>query len=518
MAIIRFYGGVNEIGGNKILLEDRDTRVWLDFGLSFGQQGQFYGDFMGPRSKGGIRDLLQMGLIPGLDGIYRDDLVHVPKIDDALRELGIEDTSYWAPELQSYEDVLKRDGKSWLAGVLLTHAHLDHCGYISYLDPRIPICCSEVTLRVLETMDEISGDEFTTVKPWRADRIKRGAFPGKPTIKRGDEVAREFKTFTPGDTIEIGRLRIQTFAVDHSILGAVAYLITTSDGKRVLYTGDFRFHGRQAEATKRFQEVVKGLEPDVMICEGTRVEEPEPDSEERVQAECTELISNANGFVGVDFAWKDLTRFETLREAARASGKTFAISARTAYLLNKLGRGGEVESDPKVKVYIPRKDSMTYSPGDYSRSKYIAGFSSDWKDGGPDTRHLKDGIRAYQIKADPSRYLVYLSFWNFNELIDLQPPEGGLFISASSEPYDEEGMIEEERKKAWMRRFKLNPPDHELPHIHASGHVSGVELKAFVREIKPRQLFPVHTEHVVEFKGLAGQVHEKIKLREQYEI
>jgi len=31
---ITFYGGVNE-GGNKILLEERDVRVLLDFGMSF---------------------------------------------------------------------------------------------------------------------------------------------------------------------------------------------------------------------------------------------------------------------------------------------------------------------------------------------------------------------------------------------------------------------------------------------------------------------------------------------------
>jgi len=401
MTKLTFYGAVGEIGGNKILLEDRDTRLWLDFGLSFGQKGEFYGDFMGPRSKGGIRDLLQMGFIPRLDGIYRDDLVHVPKLDGALRELGIEDTSYWAPQLQSYGDVLKRDGKSWLTGVLLTHAHIDHCGYIPYLDPRVPIYCSEVTLRVLETMDEISGDEFTTAKPWRADRIKRGAFPGKPTIKRGDEVAREFKTFTPGDILKIGGLRVQTFTVDHSILGAVAYLVTTSDGKRVLYTGDFRFHGRQAEATKRFQEAVKGLEPDVMISEGTRVDETEPDSEERVQAECTELISNAKGFVGVDFAWKDLTRFETLREAARASGKTFAISARTAYLLNKMGRGGEVESDPKVKVHVPRKGSMLYSPATTAGRSTSRGSAPTGKKGGPTPDTSKMGYGHTRSRPTP---------------------------------------------------------------------------------------------------------------------
>jgi len=32
---LTFYGGVNEIGGNKILLEDKDTKVFLDFGKEF---------------------------------------------------------------------------------------------------------------------------------------------------------------------------------------------------------------------------------------------------------------------------------------------------------------------------------------------------------------------------------------------------------------------------------------------------------------------------------------------------
>ena len=35
MTKLTFYGGVNEIGGNKILLEDKKTRVLFDFGQSF---------------------------------------------------------------------------------------------------------------------------------------------------------------------------------------------------------------------------------------------------------------------------------------------------------------------------------------------------------------------------------------------------------------------------------------------------------------------------------------------------
>jgi mRNA degradation ribonuclease J1/J2 len=30
---IKFHGGVDEIGGNRILVEDKDTKIFLDFGM-----------------------------------------------------------------------------------------------------------------------------------------------------------------------------------------------------------------------------------------------------------------------------------------------------------------------------------------------------------------------------------------------------------------------------------------------------------------------------------------------------
>jgi mRNA degradation ribonuclease J1/J2 len=32
---LAFYGGINEIGGNKVLVKDGDTRIFFDFGMSF---------------------------------------------------------------------------------------------------------------------------------------------------------------------------------------------------------------------------------------------------------------------------------------------------------------------------------------------------------------------------------------------------------------------------------------------------------------------------------------------------
>jgi ribonuclease J len=43
---INILGGLNEIGGNKILLDHKGTRLFLDFGMSFGQSGKYFSEFI----------------------------------------------------------------------------------------------------------------------------------------------------------------------------------------------------------------------------------------------------------------------------------------------------------------------------------------------------------------------------------------------------------------------------------------------------------------------------------------
>jgi len=50
MTSLTFYGGVNEIGGNKILLKDKDTKVFLDFGKSFSRRANYFEEYLNPRT------------------------------------------------------------------------------------------------------------------------------------------------------------------------------------------------------------------------------------------------------------------------------------------------------------------------------------------------------------------------------------------------------------------------------------------------------------------------------------
>ena len=67
MVSLSFYGGVREIGGNKILLQDNETKVFLDFGMNFSERSNFYSEsWLSPCDE---RGLLEFGLLPEMRGL-----------------------------------------------------------------------------------------------------------------------------------------------------------------------------------------------------------------------------------------------------------------------------------------------------------------------------------------------------------------------------------------------------------------------------------------------------------------
>ena len=65
-ASITFYGGVHEIGGNKFLVEDRGTKIFLDFGMQMGKANQYFSEFVNPRTCNCMGDLFEFELLPKL--------------------------------------------------------------------------------------------------------------------------------------------------------------------------------------------------------------------------------------------------------------------------------------------------------------------------------------------------------------------------------------------------------------------------------------------------------------------
>jgi ribonuclease J len=64
---VTFYGGVGEIGGNKFLVKDADTRIFLDFGMGFSERRKFYLEpWLPPKDE---RGLLEFSMLPEIDGV-----------------------------------------------------------------------------------------------------------------------------------------------------------------------------------------------------------------------------------------------------------------------------------------------------------------------------------------------------------------------------------------------------------------------------------------------------------------
>ena len=54
MVSLTFYGGAGEIGGNKILLEDKDAKIYLDFGEEFNFGEEYFWEYLQPRAANGL--------------------------------------------------------------------------------------------------------------------------------------------------------------------------------------------------------------------------------------------------------------------------------------------------------------------------------------------------------------------------------------------------------------------------------------------------------------------------------
>ena len=63
---LTFLGGVNEVGGNRILIEDfnYDVKIFLDFGINIRNFKENYNRYEEPSS---VKELIRLGLLPNTE-------------------------------------------------------------------------------------------------------------------------------------------------------------------------------------------------------------------------------------------------------------------------------------------------------------------------------------------------------------------------------------------------------------------------------------------------------------------
>lgn len=407
---LTFYGGVSEIGGNKILLNDKETTIFIDFGKSFSKEREYFSPpYLEPRKP---EHLLALGILPEIEGIYKLDTSPNP-----------------------------------LDGVLISHPHTDHYDYIRYLKDDIPIHCGEGTRAVIEARECCS-------------RAHKKEYSLCNLTQKGFEEFKTYETFHSKDHKRIGNIDYIPIHVDHSVCGAYAFVLETSNGP-IGYTGDFRMHGPKREMTREMIDLMKDEKLELLIIEGTNVSGSTISSEDEVREKATEVARRAEGIVFVTFSPTDVDRLRTFYDVSSDTGRRFVITPRQAYLIKKLK--GYVDLPSDVEVYAKDKD-RTYE-------------------------YENEVFDEFKRAEDLNNTVTVLSFYDFNELGGIDPPDGSVYIMSQSEPFNEEMEIEHEKLKNWLEHFGL-----PLYNIHASGHASPQELKEVVREINPKRVSFIHTE------------------------
>jgi len=467
MTSLTFYGGVNEIGGNKILLEDKDTRVFLDFGKSFGRRARYFEEYINPRTSNGIVDFLTMGLVPDISGAYRDDLMIMAG---------------------------RKPQEPEIDAVLLTHAHADHADYISFLHEDIPIHMGSACHLILKALSD------------RASRILEKEildFKPRPYSAKDKPIERKINEFRTGDKFKIGSLEVEPIHVDHSVPGAYGFIIYTSEGP-IAYTGDIRLHGTHSQMTRDFIEKAKEVKPIALISEGTRItDEGKQESEKMVYEQSSKTVSESNNLVFADFNFKDVDRLRTFFNIAKETGRKFVVKINDAYFLKYLSQDKHLDvpniDDEDIIIYLPKRGSGQYSDKDYKgKDKEFLDLHNIWT--------------AEQIAAKPDKVLCAIGFYSFTALIDMMPKPGARYIHSASEPYNEEQELSQERIDAWLNHFGM----HKFQ-SHCSGHARGRDLLEAVKEIGAKTLYPVHTEHPDAYKAISKNM-VLVKEGKKYQI
>ena len=514
---IEIFGGINEIGGNKIFLTAGDKKFLFDFGLSFSDSNQYFSEFLSPRKFNGIIDYLYLGLIPPLNNFYRNDYVEPFKT---------------ILEKEPFK-ILNSNG-NLIEAAFLTHAHMDHYKFLGFLKQKTPIYMNWITETIIDylsntSLDPLIPEILNFYELFKLVPKKKQPKEGKIQYKRAkkpdykkNEIKREIKIMDKEKpyifTTSKGEVVITQFTVDHSVPGACAYIFE-HDGRSIVYTGDFRRHGFHSNWVEKFLEHAHKSNPVAIITEGTRMPEikdfksgiykSEDQTEEDVESRSREVIRSHPGLLIVNFPTRNLDRILLYYNLARKYDRIFAVTPQTFLLIDsfrsKLDTMEEKTiqdfyddynfhelNDEYFKVYLPRKGWGKFESMDYKGYQKLIFDKVDY-------------ITYKDIQKEPERYLLYLDYYMLGELIDLnQEPNSVIYINSTTDPFTEEMEIKEDKLDAWLKRFGILKTET----IHSSGHCNVDDLIDALQKVNADNIIPIHTEHPETFKelGLIGKV------------
>lgn len=334
------------------------------------------------------------------------------------------------------------------SGVLISHAHSDHYGLIGQLPPSTAVYCSSATKDLLDI---------------------NHIFANQEELKFDFRIFETYKPFVCGD------FEILPFLQDHSAFDSHGFIIK-AEGKTLIYTGDFRSHGRKKGVHSRLLSLIGNSTVDLLLTEGTtlsRASEPMK-TEEDIEQELVKAMEAKTGLIYVCFSPQNIDRLVSIYKAAWITKRTLVVDTYTAYLLEKLSQYAKI---PNVKTFSNLK---VFYPKKLSRKLKINGHEDIL------IKFKQARIFMEDIQRTPGKYVMMIR----PSMIDEIAPLKDSLLIYSMWP----GYLKNLDMKKMTEWCNLNDIDFKT--IHTSGHVSSEFLLAFMNEIKAKNVKIIHSEGI----------------------
>jgi len=333
------------------------------------------------------------------------------------------------------------DKKDKIRGLVITHGHEDHIGALPYLLPQLNC-------------------------PVYATRLTHGLISVK--LKESKTLANaDLRILPPGGKVTLGKFRVETFPVCHSIPDSVGLIIYTPLGI-IVHSGDFKLDytpvtGNPTDLSRLAQVGSQGIL--LLMSDSTYAELPGYTPSERVVGEALEhIMMEAPGRVIIATFSSLVSRIQQIIDAAnRHNRRVFVIGRNMSEIVRMALDMGYLKSPDGV---LGRMDELRGTP--HNRTVFITTGS----------------------QGEPTSALVRIANKDHRQVHIVA--DDTVVISATPVPGNE-ALISRTIDNLFKQGAQVLYND--IAEVHVHGHASQEELKLLMNIVKPKYFMPIHGEY-----------------------
>ena len=332
------------------------------------------------------------------------------------------------------------DKKNDLLGIVLTHAHEDHIGAITYVWKRLK-CKIYATPFTASLVTEKFKEKKIDIIPF-------------------------LQIVQLNGTVNLDPFKIDFVTLTHSIIEPNGLKITTPAGT-IFHTGDWKVDPNPLVGKKIDEEKLKKIGDEgvlAMVCDSTNVFSiGKAGSESDVRKNLLNVMSRQKNRILVTSFASNVARMETVFYCSEKTGRHISLVGRSMQRIYKAAKQcGYLQNvieplDPRDSKKIPRDKIVYLCTGSQGEPMGALNRISNYTH--PDVFVEKDDTVIFSSKIIPGNVRKHYNIHNK------------------------------------LLKDGINVVTEETEFVHVSGHPNREDLKEMYQWIKPKCLIPVHGEH-----------------------